>query len=106
MARFIVQLKGGTSPSSVQPSIMATEGVTDVTATRQFDGFIVTGPASAKQAVAENPGVDAVYEDLQAVPQVADDRAAEDFLDTVKQKGGGEDTAPLVETEPTRSNNQ
>jgi hypothetical protein len=102
MPRFLVKLSEGTAPASAQPAVAAVQGVEDATPARSTNALVVTGDAGSKQSIAEQAGVEAVYDDIQAVPQVADMGSTKDFLDRVREKTGEENTAPLIETEPTR----
>lgn len=99
MPRFLVELDSGVSTADAQPLLASVQGVQDVTQSRAFNGFIVSSDASAKREIANQPGVAAVYDDIQAVPQVADPDAQEDFLRRVREVKG-EDTPPTTETEP------
>lgn len=82
MPRLILELGGGAQTADVQASVMSVPGVADATAARQANAIIVTVgelTASVRDALANQPGVVAVHEDIQAVPQVADRGDVEDF---------------------------
>lgn len=55
-----------------------------------------------KRRLAELPGVSSVEEDIQALPQTADEEVVRDFLDRVKALRGEEHVPPLIETRPVR----
>lgn len=104
MPRFLVQLESGAEAASVQTTLMSTEGVTEATPSRTFNGLIVDADAGAKQRIADQPGVQRVYDDIQALPQVADQTDREEFLRKIREHRQGDDAPPLVETEPAEGN--
>jgi len=101
MPRFLVELESGAETAAAQTAIASVQGVREATPTRAFGGLIVTADAGARQQIADQPGVARVYDDIQAVPQVADEQEVQDFLDRVREVRGPDEAAPLVETEPT-----
>lgn len=105
MPRFLVQLQPGVQSATAQATISSVRGVTEATPARTFNGLLVTADAGSKQEVADQPGVQRVYDDIQAVPQVADNDQVQDFLNRVRDIRG-EEAPPLVETEPTDPNVQ
>lgn len=103
MPRIILDLGPGVQANSVAPQALQVQGVSDARPTRAANTVIVTVDeltTERRQELANLPGVDRVFDDIQAVPQVAD-REAEDFLKRVRELKGEEETPPLLETEPT-----
>lgn len=99
MPRYLVELESGANAQTIQPSLMSVSGVREASPSRSFNGLLVSADAGSKQELANQAGVAAVYDDIQAVPQVADKSATRDFLQRVKEEEGDE-APPLVETEP------
>lgn len=106
MPRLILELAGGARTADVRASVMSVPAVADAVEARQSNAVIVTVSeltADVRSALANQPGVVAVHEDLQALPQVADRGDVEDFLNRVRDLRGEEEVPPPIETEPTRT---
>jgi hypothetical protein len=79
--------------------------VLDARAARTANAVIVNVDEtnqSTRDRLADTPGVTGVFDDIQAIPQVADEEAVEDFLNRVREDRGAENVPPTIETEPTR----
>lgn len=104
MARAILQLGAGARTADVQASALSVAGVTDAVQASQADAVIVTVESLSQQRrreLANLPGVEAVFDDIQGLPLVADRDEIEDFLEGVRQRRDGDDAPLLFETEPT-----
>lgn len=105
MPRLILELSRTATAASVQSTVSALPFVQDATAATQANAVIVSVPdvtGDVRQQLANQSGVVAVHEDLQALPQVAD-REVEDFLQRVRDLRGEQEVPPLFETEPLRT---
>lgn len=104
MPRLILELGSGARTADVRASVMSVPEVADATEAVQSNAVIVTVSeltADVRRALANQPGVVAVHEDLQALPQVADPGDVEDFLNRVRDLRGEEEVPPIIESKPT-----
>lgn len=106
MPRLFLTLDRGAQAATVQSAAQQLGFVQDAVTARQAGAVIVTVDeitSSIRQQLAEQPGVDAVFEDIQAIPAVVTEEV-EDFLRRVRASRGESEAPLLVETEPTRAN--
>lgn len=104
MPRLILQLGAGARTADVRASVAALPQVQDAVATTVGNAVIVSVPevtSQTRQELLNQPGVENVFDDIQAFPQVADAQEREDFLERVRDLRGEENVPLPIETEPT-----
>lgn len=106
MARLILEVSGGARPSTVTAAALNAADVTDAVEANQAGAVIVTVDQvspDVRQRLADLPGVVAVHDDLQGLPQVADEQEVEDFLNRVRDLRDEDDVPALIEARPVRT---
>lgn len=106
MPRLILELGSGAQPASVSASVLSLAGVQDAREAAQANVVVVTVEsvtADVRDRLARQPGVTGVHDDLQGIPQVADEREVEDFLDRVRDVRDDEDVPSRIQTKPLRT---
>lgn len=108
MARFIVRLQSGTdlSTQAATQQIQALSGVTDAVAARTTNSVTVVVPDDQASAMREQLAgldvVDAVFDDIQGVPQIQSEELRQEFFRTVREARATEELPSTLETEPRR----
>lgn len=108
MARFIVRLRSDADLSTqiASQQIQALPGVTDAVPARTTNAVTVVVPDDQAEAMRDELAgldfVDAVFDDIQGVPQVANEELREEFFRTVREARGTEEPPSTMETEPRR----
>lgn len=104
MPRLILSLSPGAQTADARQQALQVANVQDAVEARQSNAVIVSVPeitSATRQELASLPNVEGVFDDLQALPQVADEEAVRDFLQRASDLRG-EELPPVIETEPTR----
>lgn len=106
MPRLILSVGSGAELTAVKDRALETPGVQDATEAAQASAVIVSVPqltSRVRQTLAALAGVEAVHDDLQGLPLVADDRELDEFRQRVRALRGEENVPPELETTPLRA---
>lgn len=106
MPRLILALDSGAQTADVRASVAGVSGVEDAVEAQQANAVLVSVPqvtSDLRQRLLSQPGVSDIFDDIQAIPQVASQEEVEDFLDRVRDLRGEEHVPPVIETKPVES---
>lgn len=105
MPRLILSTQAGAQTADIRASALSVPQVQDAQEAAQAGAVIVNVSdvtTATRQRLADLPGVDAVFDDIQGFPLIADADEAEDFLQRVRDRRGEENVPLPIETKPTR----
>lgn len=102
MARFIATLQSGMQAQTATPQFLDVAGVTDAQPAQSINAVIVSADPGARRRIAALDFVEDVFEDIQAVPQVAGQEERESFFREIKEIRGQENVPPQIEIAPLR----
>lgn len=106
MARLIARLASGITTQAATQRIQGMANVTDAVPARSVNAVTVVVPddraSEMRQQLAQLEFVSDVFDDIQAVPQVADQEALDDFFRKVRENRATEEPPSTIETAPAR----